>query len=123
MNKIGIFVPPLNNNTVLIRKIYDFLSSVPDNSVFIFLDSVGIVPLPDIACVNSYLMDWSNCEIVFMNPYDYHKYRHKAKKAYYVTTKEVLPNLNKDIVSNTTILIEEKNKVRKVKNAELQRIQ
>lgn len=122
MNKIGIFVPASQNNPVLINKIYDFLSKTPENNVFIFTDSVVLTPLPEIASVNSYLMDWSNCEIVFMNPYDYDKYKNRAAKAYYVTTKEVLPNLNKSIVENTTILIEEKTKVRKAKNAELQRL-
>lgn len=124
MKNVGIYVSYNGSKErELLALLHNYLSQDSNNSVFMFTDSAMMSPLPEIASVNSYLMDWSKCDVVFTNAEDFEKHKHKAVNSLFACDKKTLSTLSKELVNQAEVLIVDlpKNKIRKAKNAELQK--
>lgn len=117
---IGIYV----DNVVdydLIQKIKNYYDNT--NNVFIFHNNiVQNHPVNNIACINSWYLDWYDSKIIFTDIDHFNKKNNslKTKDIVLLVTKDKISNLSKETIEKCScVLIQDKTKIRKIKNAEL----
>jgi hypothetical protein len=117
----SIFTNDIPNNIDLIDKIKNFFQQYHNATDFVILTDDINHGLSSHAILNSFYMIASNGYIIFLNLNDYYLYRDQmVKNAILYLTQEDISNIDRNIIKNCSVLIENDNELQWIKNHELQ---